>query len=236
MNGVPCNMQAINELAEEYGIAVLEDAAQSFGSKLGAQSCGSFGKFAAFSLHPLKTLNVAGDGGFLTTNSKTLARKVLALRNIGQEEKGIHSLLGFNSRLDNIQAAIANIKLDYFETAINRRSQIAERYLKGLKGTQIELPLQSLSSESEVASNFSNFVIMVTDRDKLREELTLSGIETLVAWDPPIYQSDFVKIKSNSDFPNTERIAKQSLNLPINQYMMDSETDEVILNIKRFLC
>ena len=233
MNGTPCQMDEICSIAKQNDLTVLEDAAQSFGARFQDSFCGSFGRFAAFSMHPLKNLNVAGDGGFLTTNSESLAKDVAALRNIGQEKKGVHSLLGYNSRLDNIQAAIANIKLDHFDFVVNQRSKIAKVYFDELQDLNLEFACKTTFTDTAIASSYSNFVVVADNRDKLRSDLADAGVETLIAWDPPIYQSKFINGGVSRGYPNTKKLASQSLNLPINQFMSHAEVEEVIFQVKK---
>ena len=136
LNGRSCNMEKICKIAKHYKIHLIEDCAQSFGSKFKSKYCGSFGTASAFSLHPMKSLNVPGDGGFLTTNKKKIFENVCLLRDHGRslKNKNLIKCFGFNSRLDNLHAALAIEKLKKLNKWIKIRRKIAKIYIDSLKG------------------------------------------------------------------------------------------------------
>ena len=211
--GQACDMDPINEVAKKYNLKVIEDAAQAHGAKYKGRKCGALGNTAGFSFYPTKNLGALGDAGAVTTNNKELAEKVRVLSNYGSEKHYYNKYMGFNSRLDEMQAAILRVKLRYLEEFNKERKMIAQLYLKGLQDTNIILPYVSEWAEPV----WHQFVIRTKKRDGLQEYLKSKGIGTLIHYPLPIHLQEAYKHLGykKSDFPIAEKIANEVLSLPI---------------------
>ena len=187
LNGRSCQMDKIMNLADKYNLRVIEDAAQALGASFNAKRCGSFGDAAIFSFYPAKMLGTAGDGGMICTDDDSLARNLRVLRDNGRVDlPDIIECFGYCSRLDNLHAAILNMKFKHFPAWINRRREIAELYRKGLAGISgLRLPPQSDGPFFDV---YQNYVVRTKRRDELVSYLKDSGIETLVSWPIPLHK------------------------------------------------
>jgi len=187
---------------------------------------GTFG-IGCFSFHPLKTLSAGGDGGMLVTSNEGLAHKVTLLRNHGTLDKNTYELFGYNSRLDEIQAAILNTKVDLLEKWIKKRIELNNIYRDALaKVPEVRLPVISKKGPS----TYNSFVIRCEDRDNLKAYLEDKGIETFIHWNPPIHK----QMKLPFELPITERLSKEVLSLPIHQYLSNNQILYISSNIKRF--
>ena len=232
MNGRVCDMTAIEKISRDHKLLVLEDAAQAIGARFKGTAAGAFGKSAAFSLHPMKILGCAGDGGLITTNDPKLAEKLRAMRNLGQRSKGVHESHAFNSRLDTMQAAICLVKMHHIDGWIDRRRQLAQRYDIAL--ANCEGILRPFAPDSGKHFDvYSSYVIRSKKRDKLRVHLEAAGVETMVAWSLPIHRQVGLDLEDFS-LPVTDRISNEVLSLPIDPEMNDEEQDHVVETIRRF--
>lgn len=234
LTGNPADMPKIIEIAKKYNLYVIEDASQAAGAVLDGKPAGSFGIAGCFSLHPLKNLNVCGDGGIVVTNSKELYNKLILLRNHGLVNRDEVEIFGYNSRLDTIQAVIANEGLRNLDQTINMRIKNAKQYDSAFAnlGEFITIPLR----KENVKQVFHTYVIQVKDRDRLRTFLTDKGIESKVHYPIPIHMqraSRYMGYKTG-DFPEAEEQAKSIITLPVHQYLTDEEIDYVINAVKRF--
>jgi dTDP-4-amino-4,6-dideoxygalactose transaminase len=234
MNGLMANMESIRALAQEAGLIVFEDAAQAIGSLENGRPPGSLSNGAAYSLHPLKTLSVAGDGGFIVTNDEEMATKARAYRNLGQLTKGFYEIEGCNSRLDNVQAAIANVKLPALKHLIAKRVEHANAYTQLLKNVgDIKVPDEKNDS---FFHTFSNYVINTSKRDQLAKSLSDSGIEVMIHWNPSVanlkifrkYVTGFERLKI------ADQYTKTCLSIPISPWMSEQERTYVISKIIEF--
>lgn len=221
-------MDEILNIAKEYNLSVIEDAAQAIGAKYKGKKAGSFGNTGCFSLHPLKNLHVQGDGGVITTNDAYLYEKLIKLRNHGLKNRDECELWGLNSRLDVIQAAIGNIKLNYIDEWNQKHQKIAEEYKKGLKDV-IKVPTDT-NCEQPV---YHNFIIQTNNREKLQKYLLEKGIETKIHYPIPIHLQEAAKSLGyrKGDFPVCEEQAKKILSLPIHPELTYEQIEEVIENI-----
>lgn len=233
----PAQMQPINEIARRFDLFVLEDAAQSHGSSLENRMSGGLGNAAGFSFYPTKNLGAIGDAGAVTTNDEEIAEKVRELRDYGQREKYISRVIGINSRLDELQAALLRVKLKYLDTWNNRRRKIAEVYTKAFENSPIVVP----NIPSNVIPNWYIYAIRYPNREILMRGLKEMGISTLIHYPvPPHLQPayDFLGYGAGS-FPISEQIAREELSLPIDPYLSEEEIDYVAENVfensKRFL-
>jgi len=233
LEGKVANLVKIRELAKVYGLKVIEDSAQALGSHFGGTWPGQISDIACFSLHPLKNLNAAGDGGFIATNDDDLANRISRLRSHGQAQRN-HSLeFGFVSRLDSIQAAILHIKLDDLSKVISKRRYLAKIYDDALRNTNIKIPL----SRPEVFHSYHLYVIEVKNRDTVQQYLDESGIETKVHYPTLISDQDAFRMrypKSQLKITNAEAQVSRILSLPIHQHLDLEQLDYVIGRLGEF--
>lgn len=219
------DIKSIRELAKQYNLKVIEDAAQSHGAMLGNEKAGALGEAAGFSFYPGKNLGALGDAGAITTNDKELYEKAQALRNYGSDEKYHHKYRGFNSRLDELQAAVLRVKLKYLDTWNQERRMIAEYYLENIKNNKIKLPI--FSKEDNV---WHIFPIFSEAREKIKDGLYKKGIVTQVHYPIPIHLQEAYQGLGykRGDFPVAEHIANTELSLPIWCGMAEKEMEEVV--------
>jgi dTDP-4-amino-4,6-dideoxygalactose transaminase len=231
LTGRPAPMNEINTIAQCHGLYVVEDAAQAIGARYHGRRVGSLGIAAGFSLHPLKNLGVYGDGGLISTNDNALAAKVRSLRNHGLRNRDECEIWGFNSRLDTLQAAIAEIKLARLDTWNARCRQIAYTYRENL-GAFVEVPNDREWEECV----YHNFVIRTHHRDFLMKHLKLNGVETRIHYPIPIHLQDSAKDLGYKlgDYPCAELYAKTMISLPIFPELRDEEVNWVISAVKSY--
>jgi dTDP-4-amino-4,6-dideoxygalactose transaminase len=232
LTGRMCDMDPIMNIANKYELSVIEDAAQSVGSKYKGKSSGSIGDVGCFSTHPLKNLNACGDGGFLTTNSETIFNKAKLYRNHGTKERNIVDHFGCVSRMDNLQAAILNFRLDKLEKITEKRRNNAMTYFDGIKNQNLFFPKEK---DSEF-NTYHTFVIQTSRRDELKEYLSLNGIDTAIHYPIPIHLQPASKELGykEGDFPVTEKQANEILTLPINQHLSNNDLKKIISVINNF--
>ena len=233
-------MDEINRIAKKYNLIVIEDCAQSFGAKYKNKFVGTFGKAGCFSLHPLKSLGAAGDGGFITTNDKKLYESLYRLRNHGQGKRKNGKYLksrydieffGFCSRLDNLQASIVNTKMKILDKNIKKRNEIAKEYNQKLSGLPLILP--KLNDKNEFRDVFNSYVIRTTQQFQLFKYLRNKKIEALINWPVPLYKHKGLRLK-NIYLNNNEKICKEIISLPIFPEMKSSEINYIVQTIKNF--
>jgi dTDP-4-amino-4,6-dideoxygalactose transaminase len=223
--GMPCDMSEITEVVMGYNIRILEDCAQSTGARIGGVKLGSINA-GAFSFYPTKNLGCMGDGGGITTNDPELASKLRTLRNYGSQSKYYNSVLGVNSRLDELQAAILRACLPNLDKWNVARQGIAAAYQARITHPRVLLP----SEPSYGRSVWHLFPILCEDRAKMQSHLAAAGIETMVHYPvPPHLQLAYRKLGyRRGDLPGTERLADMLLSLPLFPHMRLAEIDEVI--------
>jgi dTDP-4-amino-4,6-dideoxygalactose transaminase len=231
LNGRCCNMKKISAISEKYNLEIIEDVAQALGAKYSGKRAGSFGKIGCFSTHPMKTLSCAGDGGFISTNDNQIADKLKALRDHGQREKGEFLFFGYNSRLDNLQAAILNTKFKHLDRYINKRREIAKFYDRELNNLPLILP--PTPSTEDFFDTYNSYVIRYSERDKLANYLKSKGIETFVHIAKPLYRHPGLKMQ-NLNLVNNEKICSEILSLPIYPEMTNSKKIYLVKSIKDF--
>ncbi len=234
LNGRCCQMDKITAISKKYKIPIIEDCAQSLGSKFKNKFSGTFGLAGAFSLHPMKSLSVPGDGGFLVTNNQRVYKNISLLRDHGRErkknKKDSRKCFGFNSRLDNLHASIALVKLKKFKKWINLRRKIAKTYCNNLKKIK-DLILPHYDG-ANFYDTFNSFVIKVNKRDKLRSYLLNNGIEVFSHIDKGIHLEKFSP--PGSGLKKTEKIEKKILSLPIYPELKNKEIMYVTNKIIEF--
>ncbi len=218
-----CDMAAINRLARQYNLKIIEDAAQAHGAVYEGKKAGALGDAAAFSFYPTKNLGCLGDGGAITTNDDGLAEKLRYLRNYGSREKYINRFKGSNSRLDELQAAVLKIKLKYLDDENRKRRAIAKFYISNIKNSKTTLP-----QDQDDSHVFHLFVIRTQNRDQLKRYLESVGIETGIHYPiPPHKQQAYIELARLS-LPVTERIHREVLSIPAHIALTREEISEIV--------
>ncbi|NDK57084.1 DegT/DnrJ/EryC1/StrS family aminotransferase [Pontibacter fetidus] len=231
--GQTCQMDELMELCESYSLKLVEDAAQAHGATYKNQFAGTFGDAAAFSFYPTKNLGAVGDGGAVVTSNPELASFVSMYRNYGQQEKYHHQLVGINSRLDTLQAAVLRIKLKYLRQQNKERQRLANQYLKELQGIgDLMLPVTA-----EYCSHvYHIFNIRTSRRNELKNYLQQKGIQTAIHYPVPIHLQpaySYLKYKKGS-LTITEEVANTSLSLPLFPGLSKAEQEYIIQSVKAF--
>jgi dTDP-4-amino-4,6-dideoxygalactose transaminase len=231
--GQSADMEPIKKIAKQYGLKVIEDAAQAHGAKHQGQRTGSLGDAAGFSFYPGKNLGAFGDGGAVTTNDDEIAEKVRVLANYGSRVKYHNEVKGVNSRLDELQAAFLRVKLAKLDEWNQRRKDIADSYLVGMSGLS-ELVLPYVPEWAEPVWHL--FVIRTSRREQLQQSLQAAGIGTIIHYPiPPHLSEAYEEMKDLAGkLPITETAAQSVLSLPIGPHLMAPERNEVIKAIKGF--
>ena len=229
--GRVCNMRAINTFAQKHNLLVLEDAAQAHGAVQGCRKAGHLGFAAGFSFYPAKNLGALGDAGCVTTNDDALAELVRLMTNYGSKEKYVHEVAGLNSRTDEIQAAVLNVKLPRLDADNERRRQIAQRYLDGIDNPLIVEPTLPRDGGECV---FYVFPVRCRYREQLIRWLSEQGIETLIHYPIPPHQQKAFPEWEEMKLPVTEQIHREILSLPMSPQMTDEEVERVIAAINQF--
>ena len=221
-------MPEIMAIAQQYNLLVLEDSAQSHGAQLQGKKAGNCGHASGFSFYPGKNLGALGDAGAVTTNDAELANVLKALRNYGSHEKYKNLVPGVNSRLDEIQAAMLDIKLKYLDREIQNRRHIASLYLNGIKNPLIQLPLNEVNAETYAQHVWHLFVIRTEHRDILQKYLVDNGIQTLIHYPIPPHKQQAYKEWNDLSLPISEQIHAEVLSLPMGPTLTIDEVKEVI--------
>lgn len=226
------DMRPLLDLAGRYAIPVIEDCAQAHGASYRGSKAGSMGLMAAFSFYPSKNLGCYGDGGAVTTRVPALAEKLEMLRNYGQRQRYYHEVIGINSRLDEIQAAILAAKLPHLDAWNRRRRQIAGLYTTGLAGLPVSLPCEMPGAEHV----YHLYVIQAAERDRLQAFLAGRGIQTLIHYPIPAHlQPAYAGLGYKpGSLPVTERVAGAILSLPMYPQLTDAEVNRVVDAIREF--
>ena len=232
LTGRVCEMNPIQKISKKYKIPIIEDAAQSIGSRYFNKQSGSFGEVGCFSAHPLKNLNACGDAGFLVTNNLEIYKKARILRNHGLENRNKVNHFGFISRMDIIQAAVLNFRLKKLNSTIKKRRANADFYFKNL-----DREFYFLNDEKEYQFNtYHTFVVQLDKRDKLREYLFKNNITTTIHYPIPIHLQPAAKklgYKKGS-FKMAEKQATRILTLPINQFLQEKHIIKISEKINKF--
>jgi len=223
--GQPCDMTAINAIAKKHNLKVIEDAAQAHGALYKSKKAGSLGDAAAFSFYPGKNLGAFGDGGAITTNDSLLADKIKMIRNYGSKTKYQNEFLGFNSRLDELQAAFLRVKLRKLPEWNARRAEVATCYLELLRD-KVDLVLPF--SDTDRQSAWHLFVIQHEERQQLQSHLKKSGIETLIHYPTPPHCSVAYNKEKFSPLPITESLSNKILSLPIGPHISPQSVQAVV--------
>jgi dTDP-4-amino-4,6-dideoxygalactose transaminase len=229
--GQAADMDRINAIAKKHNLAVIEDNCQGFGAKYKGKMLGSLSDISTVSFYPAKNLGAAGDGGLMLTDSDELAAKVRMIANHGQNERYKHFVLGVNSRLDAIQAAILNIKLDFLDEWNKKRRSAAERYKANLKETAI-IPFE----HPDNYHIYHQFSIQVSRRDDLQKYLNENKIPSAIHYPIPLHLQHAFKDMglARGSFPISEKVADGIISLPMHPHLTNEEIDHISDKIKEF--
>lgn len=228
--GQLCDMEAINTIAKQNNLLVIEDAAQTHGAVLNSKKSGNLSDAAGFSFYPGKNLGALGDAGAITTNDDALAKTLFSLRNYGSETKYHNDFIGVNSRLDEMQAAFLDVKLPSLDVENEKRQAIAKRYLSEIKNSKITLPYWDFSNNHV----FHLFVIRTENRSDLQDYLKKNSIETLIHYPIPPHKQKALKEWHDLSFPITEKIHNEVLSIPISPVMTVDEVGFVIETLNKY--
>jgi dTDP-4-amino-4,6-dideoxygalactose transaminase len=222
--GQLAKMDALLTIAHHHNLLLIEDAAQAHGAEINEKRAGNFGNAAAFSFYPSKNLGCLGDGGAVVTNDDELQTIIKKLRNYGSEKKYINEYIGYNSRLDEIQAAFLNVKLPDLDKQNEQRRKIANRFLIEIKNPKIKLPFYD-GSKNHV---FHLFVIQTSTREDLKNYLFKNTIETAIHYPIAPHQQKALEQYNQQHFPITEKIHQTVLSLPLSPVLTEKQISTII--------
>jgi dTDP-4-amino-4,6-dideoxygalactose transaminase len=230
--GHPTRMDRIMDLCTRHEVDVLEDACQAHGALFDGKKVGTFGQASVFSFYPTKNLGCYGDGGMIVTDSPAIREQALMLRNHGQKSRHVHVIEGFNSRLDEVQAAFLKVKLAGLDKANEKRRIIAGWYREGLKGTPLVLPKE----EPWAHHVYHLFVVRTKERARLMPFLAERGVSTLIHYPTPIHLQEVYQPLGcgKGSFPEAERAADEILSIPIYPSLSRDEVSHVCESIRAF--
>ncbi|MGA9768301.1 MAG: DegT/DnrJ/EryC1/StrS family aminotransferase [Blastocatellia bacterium] len=231
--GQPAEMDAINEIAGQAGLKVIEDAAQSHGARYRGRRAGALGDAAGWSFYPTKNLGAYGDAGAITTDDTQLAERVRLLRNYGSKQKYYNEVKGVNSRLDELHAAHLRVRLRYLDEWNARRARIAAMYLQELSDTDLLLPAVADGSQPV----WHLFVIRSRQRDRFQSYLKSAGVSTLVHYPvAPHLQKAYIEMGlGEGTYPITETIHREVLSLPIGPHLSNEDAARVVEAVRSFM-
>ncbi len=228
--GQAVQMEKIWKIAKKYNLKIIEDSAQAHGAIYQENRTGNLGDASGFSFYPGKNLGCMGDGGAVTTNDEELFNKIKAIANYGSDRKYHHIYKGVNSRLDEIQAAVLDIKLKHLDSDNNKRREISKYYRENIKNSKLILP-ETYDEKSHV---WHIFAVRTKNRDEFQKYLTEKGIQTIIHYPTPPHKQGAYKEWNNLSFPITEEIHNTILSLPISPVMTDSEIEKVVEVVNEF--
>lgn len=226
--GQLAEMPEIMDIAEQHNLLVLEDSAQSHGAQLDHKKAGNWGDASGFSFYPGKNLGALGDAGAITTNDAELAQTLKALRNYGSHEKYKNLFVGVNSRLDEIQAAILDVKLKHLDDETQNRRQIADLYMAGINNPLIELPKVNKDVLNDQQHVWHVFVIRSKHQIELQKYLAENGVQTLIHYPIPPHKQQAYEEWNSLSYPISEQIHAEVLSLPIGPTLTVEDAEKVI--------
>jgi len=221
--GQPADMESLRAIADDHHLLIVEDCAQSFGAATPAGQTGSLGQAGAFSFFPSKNLGCAGDGGLVTTNDDAVAEQVRVLRNHGQRERYYHECIGYNSRLDELQAVILRHKLPRIDDYNRERRRVADGYDAGLADLDVTTPLR----DGLGIHVFHQYTLLCDRRDEVMEALKTQGIASAVYYPVPLHRQQAFADAVAMDLPNAEAISRRCLSLPIFPELDDGRIERI---------
>ena len=228
--GLPCQMDSVRRIAKKYKLKIIEDCAQAFGAKWRNQYVGTIGDIGCFSFFPAKSLGCAGDGGMVTAKSKVIADKLRILRAHGSKKKYYSTILGWNSRLDTIQAAVLSVKLKHVADELAKRARVAENFCQSIDSSYItKLPLVP----KHCTHSWNYFTVQSPRRQELQRKLAARGIPTNIYYPVPCHQQEALQKWWNHKhhLVEAEKISETALSLPIGPFMTDEQTRYIINTI-----
>lgn len=232
--GQLAEMPEIMQIAKQHNLLILEDSAQSHGAQIQGKKAGNWGDASGFSFYPGKNLGALGDAGAVTTNDGELATMLKALRNYGSHEKYKNLVPGVNSRLDEIQAAMLDVKLKYLEEETRHRRRIASLYLNGIKNPLIQLPLSEANAENNEQHVWHLFVIRTNQREALQQYLLNHGVQTLIHYPIPPHKQQAYKEWNSLSYPISEQIHREVLSLPMGPTLSIVDAERVVTLCNQF--
>lgn len=223
--------EELKNIAQKHDLKIVEDNAQAIGAEWNGIKSGNLGDAAGFSFYPGKNLGALGDAGAVTTNDKELFETIRALGNYGSNQKYVNIYKGLNSRLDEIQAAVLDIKLKYIHNENDARREVAKKFLSGITNPKIILPENPADEKEHV---WHVFVVRTEKRDALQAYLTEKGIQTIIHYPIPPHKQEAYKEYGNLTFPITEKMHEEVLSLPISSVLKIEEIEEIITTVNEF--
>ena len=235
--GLPADMDPILAIARAHNLAIIEDAAQAIGSRYAGRFTGTFGDYGCFSFFPSKNLGGAGDGGMITTNDPELAERISVLRDHGSRKKYHYDLVGMNSRLDTLQAAILLVKFGHFEALSKARRRNADRYRQLFRQAGLDKSITLPIEPAGLHHVYNQFVIRTPERDQLREHLRNCGIPTEIYYPSPLHlQPAFADLGYGPGaFPQSEEASQHVLALPVFPQMTEEQQNIVVDRTAQFV-
>lgn len=224
------NMPAVMKIAEQYKLKVIEDAAQAHGASIAGKKAGTWGNATGFSFYPGKNLGALGDAGAITTNEPELDKLMRGIANYGSHAKYQNDYIGVNSRLDEVQAALLDVKLTYLDKEITARRNVAEKYLADINNKKIILPTVQ-NKENHV---WHLFVVRVENRNHFQTYLTENNIQTVIHYPIPPHLQKAYKEWNNSSYPITEKIHREVISIPISPIMSEADVAFIISTINNY--
>jgi dTDP-4-amino-4,6-dideoxygalactose transaminase len=228
--GQPCDMEPLMDVARRHGLFVVEDGAQAIGATYQGQRVGSFGDAGCLSFFPSKNLGAYGDGGMVVTNNAVLADKIDVLRRQGGKKKYCHEVLGFNSRLDTLQAAVLNVKLAYLDGWNQQRREAAHKYNQLLSSLALITPYEQPGS----CHVYHQYTIRAPERDELAAYLKDQGVATMVYYPVPLHRQPLYGDVVRTRAPNADRAAQEVLSLPMSPDLATSDQEYISDLIRSF--
>lgn len=227
--GQPVDMEALVQLCDAKNLFIVEDCAQSFGAHINGKMTGSFGAFGAFSFFPSKNLGCFGDGGLVTTNDDKYAYELRILRNHGSRERYHHNVIGYNSRLDELQAVILRIKLKHIDDYSQNRRRVAHRYSEALADTSIQVPYE----DGKGLHVYHQYTLLHEKRDDIMTALQEKNIACAVYYPIPLHKQDvYMEVYKDIHLPVTESVAEKCFSLPVYPELENDNIDTITDVIK----
>lgn len=223
--------EELKNIAQKYDLKIVEDNAQAIGAEWNGIKSGNLGDASGFSFYPGKNLGALGDAGAVTTNDKELYEAIRALANYGSNEKYVNIYKGLNSRLDELQAAVLDVKLKYISHENDTRREVAKRFISEINNPKITLPENPADEKEHV---WHVFVIRTEKRDELQAHLTEKGIHTIIHYPIPPHKQEAYKEYNNLSFPITEKMHEEVLSLPISSVLEEEEIQAIIKAVNEF--
>ncbi|BCR05205.1 UDP-2-acetamido-2-deoxy-alpha-D-ribo-hexopyranos- 3-ulose 3-aminotransferase [Desulfuromonas versatilis] len=222
--GQPADLAPIRELCRKHGLRLIEDCAQSFGAEYGDRRSGAYGELGCFSFFPSKNLGCYGDGGMIVTDDDRLAEEVRVYRNHGSRERYHHSVIGYNSRLDELQAVVLRAKLKHLDGYNEQRRRNAHRYTARLQGTKVTPPAE----DGKGLHVYHQYTVLSDARDAIHQALTAAGIASAVYYPIPLHRQEvYRELYAGVSMPVAESVAKRVLSLPMFPELTEAQIDRV---------